>query len=112
MSAGQLCLLFLVLAVCAKFSGAWFQERYIVQPVNPIDSFDRRTWQNRYYLDNDSYTENGPIFVHVGGPDFYLADARMNMSYFVELGMEMGAVMAYTEHRFYGESRPTPCVKT
>lgn len=95
------------LCVLVTVSSAYFYEEYITQPLNPIDSFDTRRWQNRYFLDSDSYVDGGPIFIHLGGPDYYLAETRMNLSHFLEIGQELGAVLIYTEHRFYGESRPT-----
>lgn len=101
------CLLFVLLTILVKVSSGVFREEYIAQPVLPIDSFDLRRWQNRYFVDSDSYVEGGPIFVHVGGPDFYLSEVRMLLSHFLEIGRDMGALLIFTEHRFYGESRPT-----
>lgn len=100
-------LLVLSLGILIPVTSAYFYEKYITQPVLPIDAFDRRVWQNRYFVDSDSYVEGGPIFVHLGGPDFYMAEVRMNLSHFLEIGQDSGALLVYTEHRFYGESRPT-----
>lgn len=97
----------LLLLILFNVASAYFYEEWITQPVNPIDSFDNRRWQNRYFVDSDSYIEGGPIFVHLGGPDFYLAEVRMNLSHFLEIGKDMGALLVFTEHRFYGQSRPT-----
>lgn len=97
----------LLLVVGLQVAQGYFQEEFIMQPLNPIDSFDQRTWSNRYYVDRESYVEGGPIFVHVGGPDFYSAEVRMNLSHFHEIGRDMGALLVFTEHRFYGQSRPT-----
>lgn len=97
----------LLLVVGLKVAQGYFQEEFITQALNPIDSLDQRTWSNRYYVDRDSYVEGGPIFVHVGGPDFYSAELRMNLSHFNEIGRAMGALLVFTEHRFYGQSRPT-----
>lgn len=91
----------------ASVSAAAFQERYFTQKLVPIDRLDTRTWQNRYFIDESDYTPGGPIFVYVGGPDFYMTELRMQMSHFFDVGRQQNAVLIATELRFYGESRPT-----
>lgn len=102
------CLSFLfLLGISTQRTSGYFYEEYITQPLHPMDSFNQRNWQNRFFIDRDSYVEGGPIFVSVAGPDFYNTDLRMNLSHFHEIGRDMGAVMVYTEYRFFGQSRPT-----
>lgn len=98
---------FLSLIVIFQFVNCYFYEEFITQPLNPIDSFDTRRWQNRYFLDSDYHVEGGPIFLHLGGADYYYTEVRFNVSHFLEMGQELGALLVFTEHRFYGESRPT-----
>lgn len=95
-----------LLAVFSVIS-AEFQPRYMVQDLMPIDRFNPYQFYNRYYIDEDSHWDGGPIFIHVAGPEFYQADIRMELSHFFDLGREEGAVLILTEHRFYGSSRPT-----
>lgn len=85
----------------------YFQEYHFTQTLLPIDQFDTRTWDNRYFLDDEYYTPGGPLFVSTGASVGFNHDAWMNFTYFFDLGREMGALLLYTEHRFYGESRPT-----
>lgn len=92
----------------STLSSATLREEYFTQFLNPIDSFDLRQWENRYWIDTDSYTGNGPIFVYVTGAEIDEGERRSANSHFFDMGREVGAVLVYTENRFYGLSRPTP----
>lgn len=86
----------------STLSSATLREEYFTQFLNPIDSFDSRQW-----VDTDSYTGNGPIFVYVTGAEIDEGERRRANSHFFDMGREVGAVLVYTENRFYGLSRPT-----
>ena len=84
-----------------------FEERFFTQKLVPIDFLDQREWENLYYIDEEYYQPGGPIFVFVGGADFYSTIYRLNTSHFFDIGREMHALLIATEHRFFGQSRPT-----
>lgn len=97
--------LFLILAP-ALIQGE-FVEHQFEQRLMPIDQFDTRTWQNRYWLDDSSYTPGGPLFVVTTASVGFHYEDWLNNTHFYDLGRELNALLLYTEHRFYGESRPT-----
>lgn len=91
-------------------TSAYFYEHTLSQTLLPIDQFDRRTWQNRFYLDDSYYTPGGPLFLSTGASQTFKSDDWLNHTHFFDMGREMNALLVYTEHRFYGESRPTEWV--
>lgn len=101
-------LLLLVLVACLCSLGhCEFEERFLTQTLNPIDLLDSRTWQNLYYIDEDYYVSGGPIYLLVGGSDFYSTPSMLQLSHFFDVGREQHALLIASEHRFYGRSRPT-----
>lgn len=90
----------------ASVSG-YFYEQSIDQTLIPIDQFDRRTWQNRFFIDDSYYTPGGPLFLSTGASISFASDAWLNYTHFFDMGREMNALLIYTEHRFFGHSRPT-----
>jgi pimeloyl-ACP methyl ester carboxylesterase len=62
-----------------------------------------QTFTQRYYVDSQYYTENGPVFYEIGG-EGTLGGAPGG--YLATLAKEKGALLIALEHRFYGESVP------
>lgn len=59
---------------------------------------------------NDHYfEEGGPILIFVGG-EWEISPAKLQNGLIVDIAEEYGGVLFYTEHRFYGESKPTKYV--
>lgn len=104
----QLILTVLGLLLCTASVRGYFYEHFFAQKLLPIDQFETRTWQNRYYLDDSYYTPGGPMFLSTGASVTFKSDDWLNYTYFYEMGREMNALLVFTEHRFYGDSRPTP----
>lgn len=96
------------LALMANCALGDFQERIFTQKLMPIDLHDTRTWENRYYIDDSYYQPGGPLFVYTSASVNLDYASLMNHTYFFDLGKEFNAILLFTEHRFYGESRPTP----
>ncbi|KAF1837113.1 peptidase S28 [Decorospora gaudefroyi] len=87
----------------------------------PIDNFAKSkhqsfsyhgTFYNRYWVNSRAYKAGGPVFIYdVGeanaGPNalFRLQNDR---SFFKQLVEEFGGIGIVWEHRFYGNSTPTP----
>lgn len=84
-----------------------FEVRYITQQLVPPDYLDERTWENLYYIDESSYQPGGAIFLMIGSHDFYLTPGRLTNSRFFDIGREQHGVLVASQHRFYGQSRPT-----
>lgn len=91
----------------AASASAEFDELYFTQRLMPIDQFDTRTWENRYYLDDDNYTPGGPLFVTSSASYTINSEDWMDNTHFFDIGREMNALLLHTEHRFYMDNRPT-----
>lgn len=59
----------------------------------------------RYYERDDYYRPGGPIFIYIGG-EWTINAAWLQTGTFHDTAKEAGAYLIYTEHRYYGESRP------
>lgn len=98
--------IFLLSTTATLVHGA-FQELYFTQKLMPIDQFDTRTWENRYYLDDANYTPGGPVFVSTSASVTFATDMWLDFSYFFDMGRDMSALLVHTQHRFYLDNRPT-----
>jgi serine protease 16 len=88
-------------------------------PVDHFDGQNTATFKQRYFV-NDTYwlqgDKKGPVFICVGGegppltPDVVIDS--VHCTDMVELGAKQGALLVALEHRYYGESIPTPDFST
>lgn len=83
----------------------WFKH----QKLDHFSESDKRTWSQRYFV-NDSLWEqkSGPVFLMLGGegpadPEWLAIDTEIMVN-----AAKFGAFVIFLEHRFYGESHPTP----
>jgi hypothetical protein len=81
----------------------------IVQRVDNFNPTNLDTWEQRYYRNNYFYMPGRPMFVFLGG-EWAITDYRMTNSLMYNMASYMNANIFYLEHRYYGESRPTPDV--
>lgn len=59
---------------------------------------------------NDEYfKEGGPIFIYVGG-EWTISAGSIRSGHLVDMAEEHNGILFYTEHRYYGQSRPTRLV--
>lgn len=80
-------------------------ERFFEQPLNHFDVLDNRTWLMRFYENDKYYTDTGPILIMLGG-EWAIAPGFLQAGLMFEVAKTHGAMMYYTEHRYYGKSRP------
>ncbi|XP_062136951.1 putative serine protease K12H4.7 [Drosophila sulfurigaster albostrigata] len=86
----------------------WFEQR--------LDHFtpkDTRTWQQRYYV-NDQYYRNdsqAPVFLMIGG-EGEATKKWMHEGAWIHYAEHFGALCIQLEHRFYGKSHPTSDLST
>ncbi|XP_011184933.1 putative serine protease K12H4.7 [Zeugodacus cucurbitae] len=89
-----------------RAGSARYTTETIEQKLDHFDASNTRTWQMRY-MENDAYfKEGGPIFIYVGG-EWTISPGRITNGHFVDLAKEHNGILFYTEHRYYGQSRPT-----
>ncbi|KAM5163722.1 putative serine protease K12H4.7 [Mantella aurantiaca] len=79
----------------------WFEQR-----LDHFNGADTRVWKQRYFI-NDSFTsDDGPIFLMIGG-EGAANPAWMTQGTWMIYAEKMRALCFLLEHRFYGKSHPT-----
>jgi hypothetical protein len=95
-----------------QFASAGFVEdpvevKWIERRLNNFDPQDNRTFMMRYMENNAHLEDGGPIFIYIGG-EWTIRNSTLNYGHISDMMREMKGIMFYTEHRYYGETRPTP----
>uniref|UniRef100_A0A0N5BE36 Serine protease K12H4.7 n=1 Tax=Strongyloides papillosus TaxID=174720 RepID=A0A0N5BE36_STREA len=82
-------------------------EFYFTQILDHFSSNDSRTWNQRYFFNDEYYQDGGPQFLNIGGegPESYM-DVTYPELPFIMWAKELKAMVFSLEHRFYGKSRP------
>jgi pimeloyl-ACP methyl ester carboxylesterase len=80
----------------------WFEQK--LDHFNPTNI---KTWQQRYFVNDTFYKPGGPILLMIGGegPDNPL---WMSEGTWITYASKLNAFCFSLEHRFYGQSHPTP----
>ncbi|XP_037043766.1 putative serine protease K12H4.7 isoform X2 [Bradysia coprophila] len=81
----------------------------IEQRVDNFNPASQDTWLQRYLINDEFYTPGSPIFLFLGG-EWTITPYRMTFSLMHDMADDLNASILYLEHRYYGESRPTPNV--
>ncbi|CAB3379670.1 Hypothetical predicted protein [Cloeon dipterum] len=89
------------------YNGTAFKEEFFTQKLDHFDILDGRTWQQRYFVTNGSYTSGGPIFLVLGG-EWEANPVHIELGFIGQLVEHFGAYTIYLDHRFYGQSKPFP----
>ncbi|XP_013105191.1 putative serine protease K12H4.7 [Stomoxys calcitrans] len=79
---------------------------WITQKLDHFDSAEARTWKMRYMINDEHFKPGGPMFIFVGG-EWDIDASKISVGHFVDLAKEHNGILFYTEHRYYGESKPT-----
>lgn len=79
----------------------------VEQRVDNFNPANGDTWLQRYYINDEFYTPGSPFFLFLGG-EWAITPYRMNFSLMHDMADDFNATILYLEHRYYGESRPTP----
>lgn len=93
--------IFLLEAVKCEVRTEWLSL-----PLDHFNIFERRTFNLRYFVNEEFYQENGPILIYLA--DGALTDQFILEGNMFEIAQSEGAVLIAMEQRFFGESRPTP----
>ena len=81
--------------------------KWITQRLNHFNPQDNRTWEMRYMENNHYLQDGGPIFIYVGG-EWTISSGWLRTGHMHDMARDLNGTMFYTEHRYYGSSRPTP----
>ncbi|ULU03218.1 hypothetical protein L5515_005502 [Caenorhabditis briggsae] len=78
------------------------------QTLDHFDSSNTKTFQQRYYHNNQWYKDGGPAFLMLGGEgpesSYWVSYPGLEIT---NLAAKQGAWVFDIEHRFYGETKPT-----
>ncbi|XP_001868268.2 thymus-specific serine protease [Culex quinquefasciatus] len=85
--------------------------KWIMQKVDNFDPQNPSTWSMRYMDNGEYYNPGGPLFIYVGG-EWTINEGSLVRGHFHDMARELGAYIFYTEHRYYGLSRPTANTRT
>ncbi|XP_011866150.1 PREDICTED: putative serine protease K12H4.7 [Vollenhovia emeryi] len=86
-------------------------DGWITQPLDHFNHRDNRTWSMRYKENSAFLKKDGPILVMIGG-EWEITNGFLQTGLMYEIGVKHRGLMYYTEHRFYGQSRPTKDTST
>ncbi|VDM41706.1 unnamed protein product [Toxocara canis] len=81
----------------------------ITMPVDHFDATNTNTFQQRYWYNPQYYKPDGPQFLYIGGES--TADIKWVTNPDVQImsaARKFNAAVYLLEHRYYGESWPTP----
>lgn len=83
------------------------EEKWIEQRIDNFDPTDERKWKMRYLENSFHFQVGGPIFIYVGG-EWTISNETLLYGHMYDMARNLNGTMFYTEHRYYGESQPTP----
>jgi len=81
--------------------------KWIEQRVDNFDLTNMETWNMRYMENSEHFIAGGPIFIYIGG-EWTISPSWIQGGHTYDIAKELHGYLFYTEHRFYGESHPTP----
>uniref|UniRef100_U5EW69 Putative thymus-specific serine protease n=1 Tax=Corethrella appendiculata TaxID=1370023 RepID=U5EW69_9DIPT len=89
-----------------EFPDLWFE-----QYLDHFEPSNTQTWKQRYFVNDEHFKANGPVFLMIGGEGE--ASAKwMGEGTWISFAKELGALCFQLEHRFYGKSHPTDDLST
>ncbi|KAG8322017.1 putative serine protease K12H4.7 [Homalodisca vitripennis] len=86
-------------------------DEWFTQLLDHFDPTNNQTWQQRYQVETEYFTEGGPVFIMLGGEGPVYSSDLIN-SNMVNYAKQYGALMFQIEHRYYGKSHPTSDAST
>merc|ERR1712226_494502 len=84
----------------------WFTNR-----LDHFDALNPTTWEQRYFSNFEFYEEGSPVFIQIGG-EGAISTGWLYSGAWIEWVKEQKAALFILEHRYYGQSHPTPSITT
>lgn len=78
----------------------------IQMPVDQFNATNEDTYPMWYYQNTEYYVPGGPLFIYIGG-EWSISQGWVQSGHMYDMAKEMGGMIYYTEHRYYGASFPT-----
>ncbi|XP_056139643.1 lysosomal Pro-X carboxypeptidase isoform X2 [Lampris incognitus] len=83
-----------------------YETRYFEQKIDHFGFLEDGTFKHRYLVANQSWNpEGGPILFYTGN-EGDIAWFCNNTGFMWDIAEELGAMLVFAEHRYYGESLP------
>jgi hypothetical protein len=82
------------------------ERKWFTQKLDHFNTFNTQKWQMRYFENSKFLTQDGPIFIYVGG-EWSITEGWLQTGHMYDMAKQLNGTMFYTEHRYYGQSRPT-----
>lgn len=89
------------------FSTRAVQTNWFTARLDNFNESDTRTWNMRYMSNNENYVIGGPLFIYIGA-EWQITPGWITGGHPYDMARHHRGYLVYTEHRYYGESRPTP----
>lgn len=89
-----------------RINSRFLRQGIILQQLDHFENSDNTQWQMRYLANSEFYQPGGPFFIMVGG-EWEISANWIQGGHMYDMAKEMNGYLFYTEHRFYGRSRPT-----
>ncbi|XP_072396390.1 putative serine protease F56F10.1 isoform X1 [Diabrotica undecimpunctata] len=87
-------------------------ERWFTQNLDHFNPNDERTWQQRYYVNDEFASGKGDLaFLQIGGEGEATAAWMTNGSW-ITYARKYKPILFQLEHRYYGKSHPTTDLST
>ncbi|KAI4469655.1 protease s28 pro-x carboxypeptidase-related [Holotrichia oblita] len=88
-------------------------EQWFMQNLDHFNPGSDQKWKQRYFVNGEFYmgSPTGPIFLMIGG-EGEASDKWMTQGTWIDYAKTFKALCFQLEHRYYGESHPTPDLST
>jgi pimeloyl-ACP methyl ester carboxylesterase len=84
-----------------------FPEHWVAQKLDHLNPQDKRTFQQRYYVNEQYWDRNsGPVFLYINGEGPVYAPPNLPDDEVVLLAQTYKGLIVTLEHRYYGKSHP------
>ena len=83
---------------------AQFEESTFTNVIDHFNYLDNRTYEQRYWMSNQYWDGQGPIFLYICGE--YRCTVPDTRLYPFMVGSQYNAQFLVLEHRYYGDSQP------
>lgn len=82
-------------------------NRIFTTKLDHFDDTSDSQWDMKYFSNDNHFVFGGPMFIFVGG-DWPISWGWVIGGHVLDMAKDMNGAVFYTEHRYYGDSRPTP----
>lgn len=89
-----------------------YPEQWFTQTLDHFNPQDSRTFQQRYYVNDQYYKPNGIIILYINGEGPVSGPPSDPSNGVVMIAQKFNAVIVTLEHRYYGKSVPFDTLPT